>query len=1081
VSEQDIGCQTNEKKQSSFFCSIHRSFPSQLLFPRRRLTYLCDYVVCNLAENRVLLDLFLPMRGLLIILLLTLRLTSSGQPDFVFTRFTIDDNLGLSSNVVSALHQDEKGYIWVGTANGLQRFDGTKFLHVTPLKKGSDALPYSTVSQIKPFDSGKLFLLHGVLREIGIFDPQGFSYKKVAINTAKSIPARADLVLWNDGKGEMFLIVFRYGMLRYDRRMNAFVDDKPFHFPTGYVPCPIGVYDDPVKQQIWFACEKGLCVYDRRSRQMWYKDFNPRQLPVLNKERLQDNPTQIFIDKARRFWIFAWPSTIVGQVKYCLDSTGTTFLQRDTAGLNSGPTSYAEYNHFFETTRSGLWVYGVNNLYNWNKAARRFHYNRSVKDGGKNSIDYNVIYQLIEDQDGNVWVATDKGLYFTAISANSLPVVNFSFAAKKGEHNITDMLEMPTSEMWFTSWGNGVLSLNNNFEQRDVPLYRTPPPAHWPIFAKDAVKLTWTLHRHSKTGKVWIGCTYGVMMVYDPATQRTEYLHPDALNRSTVRAITEDKTGQIWIGTQGGRLLKSDGKTFTTVLDIGSIIYKLFFDKQGLLWLATHEKGLYCLQPESGKIIRHYTADAGGLYANSGTDIEQLNDSIIVYSAGALNFINKKNGTVRLFRFEDGLPSNTVSRLRTDTAGHLWLITANGLSRYNPHNNRITTYGRKDGVNVAEMTTSADYRTANNFLLFGGNNALLLFQPSHFTTPDAPPNVAITDFKLFNQFLPVDSLLQQKQITLEPDQNSFSVYFSSLSYQQNSRLTFYYRMEGSNNDWQIADGSHFQNYALLPPGRYEFQVFAENSEGIRSPHITKLAVVIKPPFWRRAWFIALLAVLFILAVYHLHNLRIQRLLAVEKVRSRVARDLHDDMGSTLSTINILSSMAKSKMTTDAVKTAGYLSKISDNSQRMMEAMDDIVWSIKPANDSMQRIVARMREFATSMLEAKDIALHFTVAEPALGVKLDMEKRRDLFLLFKEALNNAAKYSKATNVWVNLSVQNKQLILSVKDNGSGFDVQHSDEGNGLGNMRKRADSLNGNLQIVSEKGMGTEITLTMPAM
>jgi two-component sensor histidine kinase len=515
-------------------------------------------------------------------------------------------------------------------------------------------------------------------------------------------------------------------------------------------------------------------------------------------------------------------------------------------------------------------------------------------------------------------------------------------------------------------------------------------------------------------------------------------------------------------------------------MNIGSIIYKLFFDKQGLLWLATHEKGLYCLQPESGKIIRHYTAGTNGLYANSGTDIEQLNDSIIVYSAGALNFINKKRGTVRLLRFEDGLPSNTVSRLRTDTAGYLWFITTNGLSRYNPYNNRITTYGRKDGVNVAELTTSADYRTANNFLLFGGNNALLLFQPSHFTTSKAPPDVAITDFKLFNQFLPVDSLLQHRQITLGPDQNSFSIYFSSLSYQQNGRLTFYYRMEGINKDWLISDGTHFQNYALLPPGQYEFQVFAENSEGVRSPNITKLSVVIEPPFWRTAWFLCLLTVLFILAVYHLHNLRIQRLLAVERVRSRVARDLHDDMGSTLSTINILSSMAKSKMTTDAVKTATYLSKISDNSQRMMEAMDDIVWSIKPANDSMQRVVARMREFATSMLEAKDMALHFAVAEPVFGVKLDMERRRDLFLLFKEALNNAAKYSKATDVWVSLSVQNKELMLSVKDNGNGFDVQHSDEGNGLGNMRKRADSLGGTLQIESEKGNGTGITLLMPA-
>jgi signal transduction histidine kinase len=373
----------------------------------------------------------------------------------------------------------------------------------------------------------------------------------------------------------------------------------------------------------------------------------------------------------------------------------------------------------------------------------------------------------------------------------------------------------------------------------------------------------------------------------------------------------------------------------------------------------------------------------------------------------------------------------------------------------------------------------ADYRTAIGYLLFGGNNALLVFQPSHFTSNQAPPDVAITDFRLFNQFLPVDSLRQQKKVSLATDENSFSIYFSSLSYQQNSRLIFHYKMDGVDKDWVSAEGINFQNYSLLPPGEYTFQVYAENTEGLRSPNITQLKIRVAPPFWQTPWFIALAAIALSLLIYYGHHLQVQRLLAVEAVRSRVARDLHDDMGSTLSTINILSSMAKSKMHTDAVKTATYLGKISDNSQRMMEAMDDIVWSIKPANDSMQRVIARMREFATSLLEAKDIILHFTVTDPVFQVKLNMEERRDFFLIFKETLNNAAKYSKAGHVWVDVSAQNKQLCLAVKDDGVGFVVATTDEGNGLGNMQKRADSLRGKLQIISAKEKGTEVRLCMP--
>jgi len=215
-----------------------------------------------------------------------------------------------------------------------------------------------------------------------------------------------------------------------------------------------------------------------------------------------------------------------------------------------------------------------------------------------------------------------------------------------------------------------------------------------------------------------------------------------------------------------------------------------------------------------------------------------------------------------------------------------------------------------------------------------------------------------------------------------------------------------------------------------------------------------------------------------LLIYEIHELRVNKLLAVETLRSRVARDLHDDMGSTLSTINILSSMASSKISEDTLKTNEYLVKISEYSERMMDAMDDIVWSIKPSNDSMQKIIARMREFATNVLEAKEIDFEFSIVEEVYDVKLNMEARRDFFLIFKEAINNAAKYSDADNVFIQLIMQNKRLVLFVKDDGAGFDIAEAD-GNGLGNMKKRADNINGIVTIKSFKGKGTTVRLVIP--
>ena len=243
--------------------------------------------------------------------------------------------------------------------------------------------------------------------------------------------------------------------------------------------------------------------------------------------------------------------------------------------------------------------------------------------------------------------------------------------------------------------------------------------------------------------------------------------------------------------------------------------------------------------------------------------------------------------------------------------------------------------------------------------------------------------------------------------------------------------------------------------------------------------ITSIDFRIRPPFYRSWWFIALVLITGTGIAYLIYRLKVNRILAVENLRNKVARDLHDDMGSTLSTINILSSMAKSKMNSDTVTSSNYLSKITDNSQRMMEAMDDIVWSIKPDNDNMHRVIARMREYATGILEAKNIEFEFQVEDKINDLKPDMEARRDLFLIFKEAINNIAKYSLAKRAEVQITYRDKWLQMQIMDNGIGFELEKVDNGNGLDNMVKRASKMGGKLKIDSKPDLGTEICLTVP--
>lgn len=1010
------------------------------------------------------------MKKFLLVLLLFPALTARTQQGYTFNRIGTDDAMGLSSNTIFCTYQDEKGYIWLGTANGLQRFDGSKFVSYGNSDPNVKGLPISDLVQILPGPKGYLWLLYGSRKEVGLLEINGFRYQPVTIEAPGTVPPRSTMRLWKDSRNAVFLLLSNYCMLQYDSLRKSFSRENPFGLPRGWHPS-LGVFEDKIKQQVWFPCpDSGMAVYDRTSGKLCTPSNNPLSIPLLQHPEIMTNTTEFFIDSRRRHWVFNWTGI---QNKRCFDEKGK--LLPDTSGFGANK-EYAELRYFFESSKGVTWVYGGNALYSFNNSSRRFYFYPTGIDA--NGLEYQDVYHIMEDRDGSIWLSTDNGLYFTNPGTGPFGVVNMRFDESKGGIECTDLLQLSGGQYWLSTWGQGIISLDASFKRYETDVYRGVPKAN-PVALAQYYQ-AWALYQQPD-GKIWIGCQGGKYILYDTLQHRSFFGEVKETEGATIRYITADQKGTVWIATQRGHLISYDGKKFTVHQQLGTIIHKVLVDTKGRLWLATLNQGLYCLSGDGNRIIQHFTAEdkENPLFVNTGGDIDQVDDSTIAYAAGALNLVNIHTGKVSWRTFEDGLPGNSIQRIRADGEGNLWIITLDGLCKYNPRTNRFTPYGRRDGINLAHLTRTADFRCSQGYIMFAGGNALMFFVPSYFSSKQAPPDVAITDFKLFNDYLPVDSLLNLSRLLFTHEQNSFSIYFSALSYSLKEKLTYYYRMEGVDKDWIRADRQNFVNYPLLPPGTYTFYVYCENIDGVRSRNTTSLRIVIKPPFWRSYWFMSTAIFGLLLLVYALHRLRVNQLLAVENIRTRVARDLHDDMGSTLSTINILSSMAKSKLDTDPKKTSDYIRKISENSQQMMEAMDDIVWSIKPANDSMQRITARMREFATSVLEAKDIEMDFMVQEEVYDVKLDMETRRDFFLVFKEAVNNAAKYSQATRVHISLSRENGKLVLQVKDNGVGFTVAEADSGNGLGNMQKRTESINGKLQLQSRPGEGTQVTLTLP--
>lgn len=1008
--------------------------------------------------------------------LLACALSYSQDKRYIFTHLTTRQ--GLASEYVYSILQDKQGFMWFATANGLQRYDGRKIISFRAGPADTAFLPGEEIFQILIDKRERYWVCFG--KEVGLFDRASFAYKRVPLKISKEELELSALHLSEDRDGNIFLSYTRSGILVYDAKANAFVKNPAI------IDAPEGVLlpdfrQDPVNGNYWIATDKGMYLFHREHKKLYSHTYNPIKHPVLANPVINERVGVFFIDSSYRMWIGNWLTKSNSELFsiYDLKTNRLSTLQ-----LTGGKESYHELHEFHRQRNGKIWARGMNVLAEFKSGTNQLM-QLPVKKYDELGIRFDNIYCFYEDRENNIWLGTDQGIYVFNPDAqrfNSNSMLEQPADDSK-ERSYTSFLQLNTGDILSATWGQGVYMYDHNFKPKGQEFPVSPPGND------NSYRLVWSMLQQGGTGKVWIGCQAGRLMIYDPVYKATKFIHHPAFSDRTIRRIAEDKHGNIWMGTQHGLIVKWDAQKgrkniedgFELVRRFNSTILSLKTDDAGKLWIGTQQQGLF-VTDTAGNDIQHYiskNASGKSLYKDMVTDIMFYNDSTVAICAGTLNLLNKRTGTISFITNEDGLSSNTVNTVQKDKEDNLWLGLMEGVCRYNVRKNIFTLFSQKDGIVRNDFHNGSSFLLRDGRMIFSNSHDFVYFHPQQILASSAPPDVSITDFKLFNQYLPPDSIVQLDKVILAHNQNSITIEYAALSFLQRDKMVYYTKMEGIDKDWMRMDRYALSNYTLLPPGDYTFKVRCENADGIPSKNITSLRIYVRPPFWQQEWFIMLGIFAIAALIYLAHRIRVNQLMQMEKVRGRIARDLHDDMGSTLSTINILSEMAKMKVGNDTQKTSEYISKISDNSNRMMEAMDDIVWSINPMNDSMQRITARMREFATGVLEAKDIEVSFKVDEKVKDLRLDMESRRDFFLIFKEAVNNIAKYSRCRRTYIDISVHANRLVMQIRDDGRGFEVQKADSGNGLSNMKKRAESLKGGLLIESIPGMGTKVRLEAP--
>jgi signal transduction histidine kinase len=310
-------------------------------------------------------------------------------------------------------------------------------------------------------------------------------------------------------------------------------------------------------------------------------------------------------------------------------------------------------------------------------------------------------------------------------------------------------------------------------------------------------------------------------------------------------------------------------------------------------------------------------------------------------------------------------------------------------------------------------------------------------------------------------------------IQVRPGQDEIRFDFVGLSFVPGNVLRYEYRLGEA--EWSRPMEERVVHYAGLTPGTYRFAVRAVRSDGIASPEPATVEFEVYPRVWRRAWFQGLLLAIVAAVTGLAHGIRVKRLLAIERVRTRIATDLHDDVGSTLSQIAILSDVAQRRLTGHSAST-DTLERIGVLSRQLTDAIGDIVWAVQPRNDLLSDLEHRMRRFASEVLSGRNIAIHWPAEEQDHDLALDAEHRRQVYLIFKEAINNVLRHSGATEVRIGLRVARGRLDLKVADNGCG--IGSIKAGNGLASMGLRAQRFGGELEVRSGPGEGTTIRLTV---
>jgi ligand-binding sensor domain-containing protein/two-component sensor histidine kinase len=696
------------------------------------------------------------------------------------------------------------------------------------------------------------------------------------------------------------------------------------------------------------------------------------------------------------------------------------------------------------------------------------------------------VWKEVEDRDGNLWLASSTG----AMKITWNGFTTFGKVDGLSNAKVLSVFENQHGELCVTTDEENFI---NHFDGQRFNAVRLQLPRKIRSFGWGWNQVTFQDH----TGEWWVPTYYGLYR-FPRVTSvgQLSHMRPKAfytqqhgeLPGNDVFRLFEDSRGDIWISIAGGvvpnvvRWERATGSFHVYSEGEGLPRYSpptaFREDAAGNLWLGFYDGGLaryrdgrfrFFTQSDgmpAGPVRALYLDHAGRLWVATGQDgVARLDDP------------QADHPRVVAYTTADGLSSNGISCITEDKLGRMYFGTARGLDQLDLQTKRVRHYTKADGLSSSAVTVA--FRDRQDALWFGTDLGLSRLIPG----PDSPqqqPPILISGLRIAGDSQPISALGESEVsgLVLNPNQNQLSIDFVGLGFAAGEGLKYQYKLAGANEEWSAPTDQRTINYAGLSPGKYQFLVRAVTADGSISPTPATITFTILSPIWQRWWFVALGMLTAGLGVAAIYRYRVGRLIELERVRTRIATDLHDDIGASLSLIAMLSEVAQRQVPRGNSSVAEPLAAIASSSRELVDSMSDIVWAVNPRKDRFSELVKRMRRFASDAFTSRDIALQFEAPDDH-DFKLGADARREIFFIVKEGVNNIARHSGCTEAAVILRVQSGSLLLELRDNGKGFVPLQANEGNGLASMRERARRLGGEFEVVTANGQGSTLRLVVP--